>query len=71
MPDNIGFAQAMGTPGDVRFYFKSPSGLPYSEIADLNPQLVMRSFTLGGIFGYDINIHDVSGASGIATVPAW
>jgi hypothetical protein len=70
MPDNVGFAQAMGTPGDVRFYFKSPDGLPYSEIANLNPQLVMRPFTLGGIFGYDIDIHDVSGASGIATVPA-
>ena len=45
LPDSIGFAQAAGVPGDVRFYFKTPSGLPYSEIADLNPQLVMRPFT--------------------------
>jgi hypothetical protein len=70
MPDDIGFSQAAGTPGDVRFYFKRPDGLPYEEIADLNPQLVMRPFTGGGAFGYDIDIHDVSGASGIATVPA-
>ena len=45
LPDEIGFAQAAGTPGDVRFYFKSPNGLPYVEIANLNPQLVMRPFT--------------------------
>ena len=32
LPDNIGFAQAAGTPGDVRFYFKAPNGLPYAEI---------------------------------------
>ena len=70
LPDEIGFAQAAGTPGDVRFYFKTPNGLPYVEIADLNPQLVMRPFTTAGAYGYDITIHDVTGASGIAVVPA-
>jgi hypothetical protein len=69
LPDEIGFSQAMGVPGDVRFYFKSPDGTPYVEIADLNPQLVMRPFTSSGIFGYDINVNDVVGASGIATIP--
>jgi hypothetical protein len=70
LPDEIGFAQAAGTPGDVRFYFKAPNGLPYAEIADLNPQLVMRPFTSSGIYGYDIVVNDVTGASGIATLPA-
>jgi len=70
LPDNIGFAQAAGVPGDVRFYFKALSGLPYAGIADLNPQLVMRPFTSGGIYGYDIVVNDVTGASGIATIPA-
>jgi hypothetical protein len=69
LPDEIGFAQAAGTPGDVRFYFKAPDGLPYVEIADLNPQLVMRPFTSSGAFGYDIVVNDVTGASGIATIP--
>jgi len=69
LPDEIGFAQAAGVPGDVRFYFKNPSGLPYVEIADLNPQLVMRPFTSSGAFGYDIVVNDVTGASGIATIP--
>jgi hypothetical protein len=69
LPDEIGFAQAAGVPGDVRFYFKSPDGLPYVEIADLNPQLVMRPFTSSGAFGYDIIVNDVTGASGIATIP--
>jgi hypothetical protein len=69
LPDEIGFAQAAGMPGDVRFYFKAPDGLPYVEIADLNPQLVMRPFTSSGAFGYDIAINDVTGASGIATIP--
>jgi hypothetical protein len=69
LPDEIGFAQAAGVPGDVRFYFKAPDGLPYVEIADLNPQLVMRPFTSSGAFGYDIDINDVTGASGIATIP--
>jgi hypothetical protein len=70
LPDEIGFAQAAGTPGDVRFYFKSPNGLPYVAIANLNPQLVMRPFTMGGIYGYDIDVIDVTGASGVATIPA-
>ena len=70
LPDNIGFAQAAGVPGDVRFYFKAPDGLPYAEIVNLNPQLVMRPFASHGAYGYDIDIHDVSGASGIATIPA-
>ena len=70
LPDEIGFAQAAGVPGDVRFYFKTPSGLPYAEIADLNPQLVMRPFTTSGIYGYDITVNDVTGASGIAAIPA-
>src|SRR4029077_9704158 len=69
LPDEMGFSQAAGMPGDVRFYFKSPDGLPYAEIAGLNPQLVMRPFTSGGIFGYDINVNDPVGASGIATIP--
>jgi hypothetical protein len=69
LPDEIGFAQAAGTPGDVRFYFKAPTGLPYVEIANLNPQLVMRPFTSSGAFGYDIVVNDVTGASGIATIP--
>lgn len=69
-PDEIGFAQAAGTPGDVRFFFKSPDGLPYSDIADLNPQLVMRPFTCGSIYGYDIIVDDITGAAGTATIPA-
>jgi hypothetical protein len=70
LPDEIGFSQAMGVPGDVRFYFKAPNGLPYSEIADLHPQMVMRPFTSSGAYGYDIDVIDVTGASGVATVPA-
>jgi hypothetical protein len=70
LPDEIGFSQASGVPGDVRFYFKTLAGLPYAEIADLNPQLVMRPFTSSSVHGYDIDVHDVTGASGIATVPA-
>ena len=70
LPDEIGFAQAAGVPGDVRFYFKGMDGFPYADIAGLNPQLVMRPFTACGIYGYDIVVNDVSGASGIATLPA-
>ena len=70
LPDEIGFAQAAGTPGDVRFFFKSPDGLPYVEIADLNPQLVMRPFTSSTISGYDIIVDDITGAAGTATIPA-
>jgi hypothetical protein len=70
LPDEIGFAQASGMPGDVRFYFKGLDGMPYTDIAGLNPQLVMRPFTACGIYGYDIVVHDITGASGIATLPA-
>jgi hypothetical protein len=70
LPDEIGFAQAAGMPGDVRFYFKGLDGTPYADIATLNPQLVMRPFTSSCIYGYDIDVHDVSGASGIAVLPA-
>ena len=70
LPDNIGFSQAAGTPGDVRFYFKAPNGLPYAEIADLNPQLVMRPFTNCNIYGYDIVVDDITGAAGTAVIPA-
>jgi hypothetical protein len=28
-----------------------PNGLPYVEIANLNPRLVMRPFTSSGIYG--------------------
>lgn len=69
LPDEIGFAQGAGMPGDVRFYFKQANGLPYTDIVNLNPQLVMRPFTAYGAFGYDIDVNDVSGASGIATLP--
>jgi hypothetical protein len=54
----------------VRFYFKGLDGMPYTDIAGLNPQLVMRPFTDSGIYGYDIAVNDVTGASGIATLPA-
>lgn len=70
LPDEIGFSQAAGTPGDVRFTFKALSGLPYAAIATLNPQLVMRPFTSGGASGYDITVDDVTGASGLAVIPA-
>lgn len=70
LPDDIGFAQAAGMPGDVRFYFKALSGLPYAAIANLNPQLVLRPFSSGTISGYDIAVDDVTGASGLATIPA-
>jgi hypothetical protein len=69
LPDEIGFAQAAGMPGDVRFYFKMPDGTAYTDIVNLNPQLVLRPFTSCGIFGYDIVVNDVTGASGIATLP--
>jgi hypothetical protein len=70
LPDTIGFAQAAGMPGDVRFYFKALSGLPYTEIAGLNPQLVLRPFSSSIISGYDINVDDVTAASGLAVLPA-
>jgi hypothetical protein len=69
MPDQIGFAQAAGLPGDVRFDFKLPTGFPYTAISSLNPQLVLRPFSRYGAFGYDIVVDDVTGASGLATIP--
>jgi hypothetical protein len=68
-PDQIGFAQAAGLPGDVRFDFKLPTGFPYTAISSLNPQLVLRPFSRYGAFGYDIVVDDVTGASGLATIP--
>jgi hypothetical protein len=44
LPDSIGFAQAAGVPGDVRFYFKLPGGLPL-EIAGLNPRFSVEVYT--------------------------
>jgi hypothetical protein len=69
-PDEIGFAQAAGLPGDVRFYFKAPSGVPYAEIIDLNPQLVLRPFSSSMAYGYDITVDDPVAASGLAIIPA-
>ena len=65
----IGFAQAAGMPGDIRFDFKTQSNLAYPNIASLYPQLVLRPFTRPDIHAYDIVINDPTGASGIATVP--
>src|SRR6187431_3564660 len=68
-PAPIGFAQAAGMPGDIRFDFKTQGNLAYPGIADLYPQLVLRPFTDWGVKSYDIVINDPTGASGIATVP--
>ena len=68
-PAPIGFAQGAGTPGDIRFDFKTQGNLAYPDIASLFPQLVMRPFTRPEIHAYDIEINDPTGASGIATVP--
>jgi hypothetical protein len=65
----IGFAQAAGMPGDIRFDFKTQANLAYPNIADLYPQLVLRPFTQVQISAYDIVINDPTGASGIATIP--
>jgi hypothetical protein len=65
----VGFAQAAGMPGDIRFDFKTQGNLAYPGIANMYPQLVLRPFTKNSIFGYDIVINDPTGASGIATVP--
>ena len=69
-PDEIGFAQAAGTPGDVRFDFKTIAGVAYPNVAALYPQLVLRPFTTATSYGYDINIDDPTGASGLAVIPA-
>ena len=65
----VGFAQAAGMPGSIKFDFKTQSNLAYPNIVDLYPQLVLRPHTRGGSFAYDIEINDPTGASGIATVP--
>jgi hypothetical protein len=65
----MGFAQAAGMPGDVKFDFKTQSNLAYPGIADLYPQMVLKPFTLSTFYAYDIEINDPVGASGIATIP--
>jgi hypothetical protein len=68
-PVPIGFAQAAGVPGDIRFDFKTQGNLAYPAIADLYPQLILRPFTQPYVHAYDIVIDDPTGASGLATVP--
>jgi len=68
-PVPVGFAQAAGLPGDIRFDFKTQGNLAYPNIADLYPQIVLRPFTSHSLFAYDIAINDPTGASGIATIP--
>jgi hypothetical protein len=65
----IGFAQAAGMPGDMRFDFKTQANIAYPAIASLYPQVVLRPFTTGALYAYDIVINDPTGASGIATIP--
>ena len=65
----VGFAQAAGMPGDIRFDFKTQGNLAYPDVASLYPQLVLRPFTRPDVHAYDIEINDPTGASGIATVP--
>jgi hypothetical protein len=65
----VGFAQAAGMPGDIRFNFKTPGNLPFIEIAGLSPQIVLRPFTQPYTHAYDIEIDDPDGASGLAVVP--
>lgn len=68
-PAPIGFAQAAGMPGDIRFDFKTQGNIAYPDVASLFPQLVLRPFTRPDIYAYDIEINDPTGASGIAVVP--
>jgi hypothetical protein len=68
-PAPIGFAQAAGMPGDIRFDFKTQGNIAYPNVVDLFPQLVLRPFTRPEIYAYDIEINDPTGASGIAVVP--
>jgi len=68
-PAPVGFAQAAGMPGDVKFDFKTQGNLAYPNIASLYPQLVLRPFSQPYVYAYDIEINDPTGASGIATVP--
>ena len=69
-PDAIGFTTGAGLPGDVRFDFKTIAGVAYPNVAALYPQLVLRPFTTPTSYGYDINIDDPTGASGLAVIPA-
>ena len=66
----VGFAQAAGMPGDIRFDFKTQGNLAYPGIAALYPQLVLRPFTTSHLYAYDITINDPTGASGIAAIPS-
>lgn len=68
-PAPVGFTQAAGMPGDIRFDFKTQGNLAYPNVAGLYPQLVLKPFTQPYIHAYDIVINDPTGASGIATVP--
>lgn len=69
VPTVIGFAQAAGMPGDVRFDFKTQTNLAYPNPQEFNPQMILRPFHSATSYGYDIVIDDVTGASGLATVP--
>ena len=68
-PVPVGFAQAKGMPGDIKFDFKTQGNLAYPGIADLYPQLVLRPFKSMALHAYDIVINDPTGASGMATIP--
>lgn len=68
-PAPVGFTQAAGVPGDIRFDFKAQDNSAYPGIVDLYPQLVLKPFTRPYVYAYDIVINDPTGASGIATVP--
>jgi len=68
-PAPVGFSQAAGLPGDIKFDFKTQGNLAYPGIENLYPQLVLRPFTRPDIHSYDILINDPTGSSGIATVP--
>ena len=67
----IGAMMASGA-GDngIRFNFRSAiNNLPWTDIANWNPQLVLRPFTRPEALGYDIVIDDVTEGSGLADVP--
>jgi len=68
-PVPVGFTQAAGMPGDIKFDFKTQGNLAYTGIEDLYPQLVLRPFTRTSLHAYNIEINDPTGASGIATIP--
>lgn len=68
-PSPIGWAQAAGMPGDTLFAFKKQSGIPFPNIADYYPQVVLKPFTSTAKHAYDIVITDPVGATGIATIP--